>query len=79
MTKAVRGGEARLYEDDKGADGFLRYGYRGTDAAHRDNVGLRPAMRRSVPLAHLFAITPALTVEVRLDILSEGQGPSPAW
>jgi putative restriction endonuclease len=45
MTKAVTEGEARPYDDDLGADGFLRYRYRGTDPRHRDNVGLRLAMQ----------------------------------
>lgn len=58
MTKAVVEGEARPYDDTLGPDGFLRYRYRGTDPAHRDNVGLRLAMRRGVPLAYLFGVTP---------------------
>jgi putative restriction endonuclease len=58
MTKAVVEGEARPYDDTLGSDGFLRYRYRGTDPDHRDNRGLRLAMRRGVPLAYLFGITP---------------------
>jgi putative restriction endonuclease len=58
MTKAVVAGEARPYQDEMGPDGFLRYRYRGSDAAHRDNVGLRLAMRRGVPLVYLFGVTP---------------------
>ena len=57
MTKTVVEGEARPYEDGMGPDGLLRYRYRGTDAAHRDNVGLRLAMRRGVPLVYLFGVT----------------------
>lgn len=57
MTKAVVEGEARPYNDDLGHDGFLRYRYRGTDPQHRDNVGLRLAMHRGVPLVYLFGVT----------------------
>jgi putative restriction endonuclease len=35
----------RRYDDSLSPDGLLLYRYRGTDAAHRDNVGLRDAMR----------------------------------
>src|SRR5207245_6333312 len=58
MTKAVVEGEARPYDDNLGADGFLRYRYRGTDPQHRDNVGLRLAMQHGVPLVYLFGVTP---------------------
>jgi putative restriction endonuclease len=50
---AVEGRE-RPYEDEIGPDGFLRYRYRGTDPRHRDNVGLRRAMERQVPLVYLY-------------------------
>jgi putative restriction endonuclease len=40
------------------ASGSLEYAYRGTDPAHRDNVGLRRAMRERVPLVYLVAIVP---------------------
>lgn len=58
MTKAVVEGEARPYDDALGADGFLRYRYRGMDPRHRDNVGLRLVMQRGVPLVYLFGVTP---------------------
>ncbi|HET7306395.1 MAG TPA: HNH endonuclease [Gammaproteobacteria bacterium] len=35
----------------------LSYSYRGTNPQHRDNVGLRNAMRDNVPLIYLFAVT----------------------
>jgi putative restriction endonuclease len=38
--------------------GTLSYAYRGTDPAHRDNVGLRRAMRERVPLAYFVGIEP---------------------
>jgi len=40
------------------ARGMLRYSYRGTDPNHRDNVGLRRAMRERVPLVYFLAIEP---------------------
>ena len=39
------------YEDEIGYDSLLRYRYRGTDPQHRDNVGLRFAMQKNLPLA----------------------------
>ncbi len=39
---------------------LLRYSYRGTDALHPDNVGLRLAMRRHVPLALFYRMRPSL-------------------
>jgi putative restriction endonuclease len=48
--------EDRPYEDDIGADGYLRYKWRGTDAGHADNVALRRAMELSKPLAYLQGV-----------------------
>ena len=36
--------------DDIGDDGLVTYAYRGTDPDHRDNRGLREAMRTRTPL-----------------------------
>jgi putative restriction endonuclease len=36
----------------------LLYAYRGADPQHRDNVGLRWAMQRRVPLVYFFGVTP---------------------
>lgn len=44
------------YDDAFGADDLLRYKYRGSDPQHRDNVGLRQAMRRQVPLVYFHGI-----------------------
>jgi len=44
------------YDDAFGADGLLRYAYRGTDPEHRENRGLRELMRRRVPLVYLHAV-----------------------
>jgi putative restriction endonuclease len=38
------------------ARGVLRYAYRGTDPAHRDNAGLRRAMVERVPLVYFHAV-----------------------
>jgi putative restriction endonuclease len=51
-TVAVTAGEARPYDDAFGEDGLLRYRYRGTDPGHHENVGLRLAMQRHVPLVY---------------------------
>jgi putative restriction endonuclease len=40
--------------------GVVRYSYRGTDPAHRDNVGLRRVMRERVPLVYFYCLTPGL-------------------
>ena len=44
------------YDDELGPAGLFRYMYRGTDPAHRDNVGLRFAMERRLPLVYFFAV-----------------------
>jgi putative restriction endonuclease len=55
-TKYVEDGEAAPYHDVIGTDGLLRYCYRGTDPDHRDNVGLRLAMQRQVPLIYCHGV-----------------------
>lgn len=42
--------------DDSVAGDLLRYKYRGTDPAHRDNEGLRQAMHERVPLVYFHGI-----------------------
>jgi putative restriction endonuclease len=44
------------YDDTFDPGGLLRYRYRGTDPTHRDNVGLRQAMRDQVPLIYFYGI-----------------------
>jgi len=39
-------------------DGFLVYRYRGTDPKHKDNVGLRTAMHKRVPLIYFYRVEP---------------------
>jgi len=46
------------YDDQFGSDGFLHYKYRGTDTSHRDNAGLREALRKNTPLIYLHSILP---------------------
>lgn len=45
------------YEDREGPDGLL-YAYRGTDPMHRDNLGLRNAMRTQTPLIYFYRVAP---------------------
>jgi putative restriction endonuclease len=49
-------GQPPPYEDKMERDGALLYSYRGTDAHHRENAGLRVAMQRRLPLVYLFGI-----------------------
>jgi len=44
------------YPDFMMDDGFLIYRYRGTDPHHKDNVGLRIAMHRRVPLIYFYRV-----------------------
>ncbi|MCP5442365.1 MAG: HNH endonuclease [Chromatiaceae bacterium] len=44
------------YSDSFSLDGFLHYKYRGIDPKHRDNVGLRDVMSRSISLVYLHGI-----------------------
>lgn len=44
------------YADEFSPEGFLKYRYRGEDPNHRDNVGLRLAFRRGVPLIYFFGV-----------------------
>ena len=46
------------YDDEIDADNFLAYRYRGTDPNHRDNVGLRFAMRKQIPLVYFYRAVP---------------------
>jgi putative restriction endonuclease len=54
-TAPIIEGRKRPYDDAIG-EGLLLYRYRGTDRAHRENEGLRTAMRERVPLVYLFGI-----------------------
>ena len=52
------------YDDGLTSEGLLRYRYRGTDANHRDNVGLREAMRTRTPLVWVYGVMPGRYVPV---------------
>lgn len=44
------------YDDSLELSGLIRYKYRGLDPNHRDNVGLREAMRQRVPLIYFHGV-----------------------
>ena len=44
------------YDDTFESSGLLLYRYRGTDPQHRDNVGLRTAMKERAPLVYFHGI-----------------------
>ncbi len=46
------------YDDRFSPDGLLAYRYRGANAEHRDNVGLRAAMARKIPLMYFNGLVP---------------------
>lgn len=43
---------------DRAEGDLLRYSYRGSDPQHRDNVGLRWAMQKGVPLVYFLGVVP---------------------
>lgn len=53
---SIRTASEGPYEDSFADDHRLIYRYRGTDPLHRDNVGLREAMRRRTPLVYFFGL-----------------------
>ncbi len=57
-TAAEEEGRVRPYADEMDSEGRLRYRYRGRDPHHPDNVGLRNAMLRRLPLIYLFGVVP---------------------
>ncbi len=61
---SIRTSAAGPYDDHFGGDDLLRYAYRGTDPAHRDNVGLRKAMRSRVPLVYFHGVVKGLYLAV---------------
>jgi len=46
------------YKDAFGPGGLLLYKYRGKDPSHRDNVGVRLAYERKVPLVYFHGVMP---------------------
>jgi len=63
-TVPVVEGRERPYDDKVGEGGLVRYQYRGTDPHHRDNEGLRLAMRRHAPLVYLYGLFPGEYIAV---------------
>ena len=61
-TVPIVEGESRPYDDVFGPDGLLRYRYRGTNPSHHENVGLRLAMQRQVPVIYFHGVVPGLYV-----------------
>lgn len=59
-----RPGKARPYDDRTGADGLVRYKWRGDDGEHWTNRALRSAMTEEVPLVWYFGVGDALWVPV---------------
>jgi len=57
-------GRERPYDDEVGPDGLLRYRYRGTNPQHRDNIGLRLAMQRNVPLIYNHGVLPGKYIPI---------------
>jgi putative restriction endonuclease len=53
-------GSRRPYEDVPGADGLLRYKYRGTDPGHFQNRALRAAVQSRAPLIWFYGIADGL-------------------
>jgi len=53
-------GQVPPYEDAEGPDGLLRYKYRGTDPEHAENVALRRAFERRLPLIWFYGIDSGL-------------------
>jgi putative restriction endonuclease len=51
-------GKSRPYDDEFDSSGLIRYRYRGTDPEHRDNVGLRIAMKRRIPMIYFYGVEP---------------------
>lgn len=45
------------YADSEGADGLLRYKMRGDDPAHPENIGLRRAMQRQLPIIWFVGVS----------------------
>ena len=58
LTAPVVEGRNRPYDDALGQDGMLHYRYRGADPNHRDNAGLREAMRRRTLLVYFQGVVP---------------------
>ena len=63
------------YDDEFDPSGRLAYRYRGEDPDHRDNAGLREAMRRQTPLIYFHGIVPGRYL-VSFPVFVVGDDPS---
>jgi putative restriction endonuclease len=57
-TAPIVEGRDPPYADEFSREGLLVYRYRGTNPHHRDNVALRLAGERGVPLVYFFGLVP---------------------
>jgi len=64
------------YDDGFDSEGLLHYRYRGIDPLHRDNVGLRQAMQRRIPLIYFHGIAPGKYLAV-WPVFIVGDNPHP--
>lgn len=72
-------GKPRPYDDELGEEGLIRYRYRGEDPDHHENVGLRLACKRRVPLIYsgtLRDLPPPPRGASRRGPHPSGQGPA---
>ncbi len=56
--------DQRPYADERGVDGYQRYKWRGRNASHPENVALRKAMERQLPLIWFQGLAPGLYLPV---------------
>jgi putative restriction endonuclease len=56
LPLSIRTSSEGPYDDHFGADDTLVYSYRGTNPDHPENVALRRAMQRQVPLAYFHSV-----------------------
>ncbi len=68
--------EERPYEDEVDGSGrILRYKYRGEDPLHSDNVALRSAMERKLPLFWLKGVDPNANYEAHFPLWLTAERP----
>jgi putative restriction endonuclease len=76
LTTYVSPGQIPPYEDqDRGADDYPRYKWRGTNPDYPDNVGLRRAMERQLPLMWFIGVRPGI-YRARYPVWLAGEEPA---
>lgn len=63
-TRYTPSGQTPPYDDAPGPDGLLRYKYRGPDPGHPENVALRRAHEKALPLIWFVAAAPGAYVPI---------------